>query len=255
MEVTDHSRTYWQYEYDVSARYMVPLLQKWDMEVRGASVLDVGCGEGGGICAFHDAGARCAAFDIDEYRVRTAIELKGKREIAMRVGNLYNEHLPYHDKEFDLVVLHDVFEHLDHKEEMIEKLRRYMKPAGALLVTFPPYFSAYGAHQQHLRAPVARLPFFHLVPGGLSILVPRLKGEQQHIVEEVRRLGRLKMGIGSFERIAARGGLRILHRQAYLISPNHIRYGLRPLPAGPLANIPLINEIVCSGVAYLLTEQ
>jgi len=255
MNETEHARRYWQYEYDVSARYMVPLLRQWGKAVGGTSVLDVGCGEGGGVCAMHDHGARCVGFDVDEHRVNAAVELKGNRDIVFAVSNLYNEHPPYHDEKYDLVMLHDVFEHLDDKEEMIRKLMGYMKPEGALLLTFPPYYSAYGAHQQHLRAPFARLPFFHLIPFSLSVVLPRLKNEYPHIVEEVRKLGRLKMGMGSFENIAARGGLRIVYRQAYLISPNHIRFRLTPLSAGPLASIPVIREIVCSGVVYLLSKQ
>jgi hypothetical protein len=121
-------------------------------------------------------------------------------------------------------------------------------------VTFPPYYSAFGAHQQHLRTLFARMPFFHLVPFGLSVVLPRLKNEHPHIVEEVKKLGRLKMGMASFENIVTEGDLRVVHRQAYLISPNHIRFGLRPVSAGPLSRIPLIREIMCSGVVYLLSK-
>jgi ubiquinone/menaquinone biosynthesis C-methylase UbiE len=255
MDVTEHARTYWQYEYDVSSRYMVPLLRQWGRAVGGMTVIDVGCGEGGGVCAMHDHGARCVGFDVDEQRVNAAVELKGNRDIAYAVRNLYAEHPPDRDEKYDLVMLHDVFEHLDDKVKMIKKLMGFMKPEGAMLLTFPPYYSAYGAHQQHLRAPLARLPFFHLIPFSLSVILPRLKDEYPHIVEEVRKLGRLKMGMRSFEDIVARGGLRIMHRRAYLVSPNHIRFGLSPLSAGPLAAIPLIREVVCSGVVYLLSKQ
>jgi hypothetical protein len=44
----------------------------------------------------------------------------------------------------------------------------------------------------------------------------------------------------------------IHHEQAYIISPNHIRFGLRPMPAGPAARIPVLSEIICTGVAYFL---
>jgi hypothetical protein len=127
-----------------------------------------------------------------------------------------------------------------------------MAPGAGLMITFPPYYSAYGAHQQHLRANFARLPFFHLLPFALSGVLPRLAGEYPHVVEEVQKLGRLKMGMGKFERLAATAGFAVAGKQAYLISPNHIRFGLTPVPAGPLSSVPLLGELLCTGVVYLL---
>jgi SAM-dependent methyltransferase len=253
-DVTEHTRGYWQYEYDVSAGSMIPLLRGWGRTLEGASVLDVGCAEGGGLCALHDSGAACVGFDIDAPRVEAAIALRGDRAIDFTTGDIYRDPLPYAGRTFDLVTLHDVFEHLDHKLAMLGRLAAYLRPGGAILITFPPYYSAYGAHQQHLRASYAHIPFFHLLPLSLSFLLPRMKNELPHIVEEVGKLGRLKMGMRKFERLADDAHLRIAHKQAYLISPNHIRFGLTPIPAGPIAGFPIIGELVSSGVVYLLEK-
>ena len=255
MTVDDHARKYWQYEYDVAARFIAPLLEAWGTRLGGASILDVGCGEGGGLCALYDRGGSCTGFDIDDGRVRTALALQGTRTITFVSGDIYADNVPFTGRRFDLVTLHDVFEHLDHKREMIARLRTYLNPGGRLLITFPPYYSAYGAHQQHLRTWFARLPFFHLVPMSVSRIIPRLNGEAPHVVEEILKLGRLKMGMKQFERIAAESGMRVDKREAYLISPNHIRFGLRPLRAGPVARIPLVREFACTGVIYLLREE
>jgi SAM-dependent methyltransferase len=252
--VTDHDRRYWQYEYDVADRFIAPLLDSWGVRPAGAAVLDVGCGEGGGLCALHDRGGSCAGFDIEESRVQTALSLRGPRAIEFVQGDVYAAGPPFGARQFDLVTLHDVFEHLDHKPAMIARLKKYLRPGGKLLIRFPPYYSAYGGHQQHLRAWFARLPFFHLVPFSESRIIPRLKGEAPHIVAEIQKLGRLRMGMKEFERIAAEGGMRVERRQAYLISPNHIRFGLRPVRAGFLARIPLVREFACTGVIYLLSE-
>lgn len=253
-ELTEHTRGYWQYEYDVSAGSMVPLLRGWGSTIAGATVLDVGCAEGGGLCALHDAGAVCAGFDIDLPRVEAARELQGNRGIEFAAGDMYRDPLPFSGRTFDLVTLHDVFEHLDHKLITLGRLAGYLRPAGAMLITFPPYYSAYGAHQQHLRASYARIPFFHLIPFSLSLLLPRMNHEEPRIVEEVGKLGRHKMGMRKFERLAATSGLRVAHKQAYIISPNHVRFGLTPIPAGPVAGLPVIGELVCTGVVYLLVK-
>jgi len=254
MKKDNHTQRYWQYEYDVATKYMVPLLEEWGLTLRGAHVLDVGCGEGGGLCAMHDTGADCAGFDIDEPRVAAATMLKGERNIPLTTGNLYEETLPFQGIRFDIVILHDVFEHLERKDEVLQKLMGYLKPDGRLLITFPPYYSAYGAHQQLLRAPFLKIPFFHLIPFSLSFLLPRVKGEEPYFVEEVQKLGRLKMSMRKFEGIVSRGGMGVVGKQAYIIGPNHIRFGLKPIPAGPIANVPIIGEIICTGVVYLLSR-
>lgn len=235
---------------------MIPLLAQWGAAVRGASVIDVGCGEGGGLCAMYDAGAApCCGFDIETGRVQAGNDLKGDRDIPLAVGNLYAEELPFASFQFDLVVLHDVFEHLDFKDKVMARLAAYAKPSGRIMITFPPYYSAYGAHQQLLNNHWAKIPFFHLLPFALSRVLPRLPGEHKHIVEEIRKLGRLKMGMKKFEAIVARNGLRIAAKQAYLVSPNHIRFGLKPIPAGSLGGVPLLGELMCTGVVYLLAKD
>lgn len=252
----DQTRKYWQYEYDVAAKYMIPLLEHWGASVKGASIIDVGCGEGGGLCAMYDAdAASCCGFDIEVGRVDAANQLKGERNIPLAIGNLYGEGLPFSTVQYDLVILHDVFEHLDKKNEVMKKLAAYAKPSGKIMITFPPYYSAYGAHQQLLNNHWAKTPFFHLVPFALSKILPRLKGEHPHIVEEIQKLGRLKMGMKKFEAIVERNGLKVAGKQAYLISPNHIRFGLKPIPAGKVAEIPVLGEVACTGVVYLLSNK
>lgn len=255
MEISKHTQRYWQYEYDVAAKHMIPLLEHWDVAPKGISMIDVGCGEGGGVCAMHDSGMHCMAFDIEEHRVTMAKLLQGGRAIQWAIGDLYDSTLPLLHNCYDLVVLHDVFEHLEQKQEVLEKLKRYIKPDGRLMITFPPYFSAYGAHQQLLNAPWLKIPFFHLLPFTLTKLLPRMKGESPRIVEEVQKLGALKMGMHKFEEIAHRGSMKVVGKQAYIISPNHIRFGLKPIPAGPVAEIPILGEVACTGVVYLLAKN
>jgi SAM-dependent methyltransferase len=253
--VSEHQKRYWKYEYDVTARSMLPLLSRWGVGIRSSSVIDIGCGEGGGLCAFFDAGATCAGFDIDRMRIGAALTLKGDRPIRFEQGDLYRGLPLLSGERYDILYMHDVYEHLERKDEILARIQEYMKPDARLIITFPPYFSAYGAHQQLLKSPVARIPFFHLLPFGLSGILPRLKGESTAFVEEVRKLGRLKMGMRGFEKIVSRSSLEILHCQGYLISPNHIRFGLPPLEAGFLQSVTGLREVLCTGVVYLLGKQ
>ena len=127
--LTEHTRKYLNYEYDVSERFMVPLLCTWGVELDGARVLDVGCAEGESVCALYDQGAVCHGFDIDVQRIQAAVELTGKRRTEFGTENHYLNQLPYGSRQFELVARHDVCEHLDRKEKMLEKLRSYFSPA------------------------------------------------------------------------------------------------------------------------------
>ncbi|MGA9116841.1 MAG: methyltransferase domain-containing protein [Bacteroidota bacterium] len=254
-EPAPHAHTYWEYEYAVAHGSLMPLLAGWGVLLKGASVVDVGCGEGGGLCAMHDGGAVCRGFDNDAYRIRNARTLRGDRAVEFEIGDLYAAELPSGSRRFDLVVLHDVFEHLEEKDRMMGKLRDLAAPQGRILITFPPYYSAYGAHQQQLRRGLARLPFIHLLPFAVSRILPRLKGEHPATVAEVTKLARLRMGMRKFEEIVRGAGLRIEGKQAYLISPNHIRFGLKPIPAGPLGELSVLGEVLSSGVVYLLAPR
>jgi hypothetical protein len=64
----------------------------------------------------------------------------------------------------------------------------------------------------------------------------------------------MKMGIAKFEEYVRESGLKILKKKLYLISPNHIRFGLTPVSAGVVGEIPLLQELLVSGVVYLLQK-
>lgn len=251
----EQARKYWHYEYTVAVHHLVPLLRRWGVTLEGASIIDIGCAYGGGVCGLYDSGARCDAFDVDTHFIDMARQLKGERAIPFTVGDLYGDEPPFMGRSYDLIVLHDVFEHLEQKDVILGKLKTYMKEGGRIFITFPPYYSAYGAHQQVLRFPLARLPFSHLIPLSLSTFLPRLKGESEEFVGEIQKLGRLKMGIRKFEAVVRHNGLHVKRRQAYIIGPNHVRFGLKPVPAGFVVRLPGLNELLCSGIAYLLSAD
>lgn len=254
IEITEYDKFYWRYEYDVVIKYLVPLLKTWGVEPRGAALLDVGCGDGGGLAALFDAGMICKGYDIEPRRVELALRMNENRTMDLRVGNIYIKPEPFAGEQFDLVVLHDVFEHLDHKEEVLKTLKAYLKPTGKLMITFPPYFSAYGGHQQLMRTWFARLPYVHLIPLMVTQVFPKLKKENPEFVEEIKKLARLKMGMRKFEKLLQSPGLRLEAKQGYFISPNHIRFGLTPVRNNAVADIPLAGEIFTSGVIYLLSR-
>lgn len=254
IDVSEHDRKYWQYEYDVVAKYLIPLIIKWGIFKNGSKLLDVGCGDGGGVSAFYDAGFSCKGFDIESRRVQLANYLKGGRNFEMVVGNIYQESFPYFNEKFDLIVLHDVIEHLEEKAKVLIKLKNCLSENGRILITFPPYYSAYGAHQQLLNKKILKLPFIHLLPFYKSLLKSS-KNENTSFVIEIIKLINMKMGIHQFEKIVSTCNLQIEKSKKYIIGPNHIRFGLKPISIGIFGNIPYLNELIINGVVYLLKKK
>ncbi len=252
--ITDHDRSYWKYEYDTTAGYLVPLLRSWNVRLDAARVLDIGCGDGGNLCALADAGSLCRGFDLDRGRIESARVLAGGRNCVFETGDLADQPPPFHGELFDVVFLHDVFEHLERKTDMLRILADYCTDDGRIVITFPPYYSAFGAHQQLLRSFVGRIPFIHLLPGFSILVLGRLRGEPEAFVAEIRKLVRLKMGMASFEAAARESGLTIRAVRKYIISPNHIRFGLKPAGAGVLGSVPGIRELLVSGAVYMLSK-
>jgi SAM-dependent methyltransferase len=254
-QITDHDKKYWQYEYDVVAKHLLPLLNEWGLNSNGKNLLDVGCGDGGGVSAFYDAGFICKGFDIETRRVELANAMRQGRNFEMVYGNIYDDAFPYSGDKFDLIVLHDVFEHLEKKDLVLEKLKSCLKSDGRILITFPPYFSAYGAHQQLLRSKVGKIPFFHLFPFAISVLINKFPDEHKPFIEEIKKLAKIKMGTRKFEIVVKNSGLKIFSKKKYIIGPNHIRFGFKPMGAGIFGEIPVINELISSGVVYLLIKK
>lgn len=253
---SEHDKFYWLYEYEATAKFLIPLLDRWNIRSNGSSsLLDIGCAYGGSVCAFADAHWKCKGFDVNSDWISLANEFKGLRNLELKVGNIYDLPPPYSNERFDLVVLRDVFEHLEHKEQALTILMLYLKPNGKIVITFPPFYSPYGGHQQALRTWFAKLPFIHLLPGIATSIFPKLKGENPEVVSEIQKLCRLRMGVRKFEQLLPAVGLSITAMQAYFISPNHIRFGLRPISANIVAKIPAVKEVLISGIIYLLSPN
>jgi SAM-dependent methyltransferase len=252
LAITDHDRYYWKYEYDVVSKYLIPLIESWGIKPASIKVLDVGCGDGGGIAALHDSGMICKGFDAEPRRIELAGLMMNGRSVTLSVGDINRNPIPFFGEKFDLVVLHDVFEHLEHKQAVLQTLKSYLGPKGKLLLTFPPYYSAYGGHQQLLRSRFARLPFVHLLPFMVSSVYPSLKNEDQGFVAEIQKLATMKMGIKKFEKLLTEASLSIEAKESYLISPNHIRFGFKPKASNFIARTPFLGELLISGVVYLL---
>ncbi len=99
--------------------------------VKGKTVLDVGCGTGVYAKALLKRGAVVYGIDISEKEIEIA--RKWCKNGNFVVGTASK--LPYPDKSFDVVLMALMFTHLDEMDKALEEVRRVLKPHGRLIVS------------------------------------------------------------------------------------------------------------------------
>lgn len=133
----------------------------YDIELSG-SVLDVGCSMGGFMYSLYNSNKfdYVAGIDIDETAVSMAKQYKEREKISndrlfVDTGSIFN--LPFKDDEFDFIIMKDVGEHLENKENLaiaLGELKRVLKGGGHLFIETPNYLFPL---EVHLKIPM--LPY------------------------------------------------------------------------------------------------
>lgn len=119
-----------------------------------AQILEAGCGTGGNLAMLARYGL-VHGMEANAEAIKLAMA-KGVAEVC--AGYLPND-IPFAEKNFDLIVLFDVLEHLDDDAAALRALRARLKPGGWLLATVPAYPILWGSHDEihhHKRRYMAR---------------------------------------------------------------------------------------------------
>ncbi|HEX2087539.1 MAG TPA: class I SAM-dependent methyltransferase [Solirubrobacteraceae bacterium] len=153
-----YSETMWRNGFWSAERFLERLPAPVPLE--GADVLDVGCGTGNLCVLAVRRGARSATgvdynpLEIDLGRRMIAAETP---DAAERVELVVGADLsPLGDRDFDVIVSKDSFEHYQQPEEMFAAMEGRLRPGGHLAIGFGPLWNApYGPHLD------TRLPWVH----------------------------------------------------------------------------------------------
>lgn len=236
-------------------RHIVPFIEAARPLAAGMEVLEAGCGVGGNLLPFAEAGCRATGIDLHPGKIAAAADLLADQEGARVFCRDFFESEP--DRRYDLIVVHDVIEHIADKGAFLARLRDFLAPGGLIFVAFPAWQMPFGGHQQICRSAVAsHLPFVHLLPGPLYPAFLRLCGERRATVDELLDIRRCRTSIGPFRRLVAGSGLRIAAEQLWLINPHYeAKFGLRPrrLPR-LLGRVPWVRNFLSTSCFYLLTD-
>jgi SAM-dependent methyltransferase len=246
---------YWGYMYGLATEYMIPHLEAKGVPIRGAAIIEIGCAEGGNLCAMAEHGAReLVGTDINIPRLESAEQIAEMAGLDITYSShdiIYQEPFPEWNEHFDVAFLRDVIEHLDDAEIALRNIRRVLKPGGALYVTFPPYYSPFGGHQQTLVNWSSKIPFMHLLPK--PIFEGMIASGREADKVEVRRLRRIRMTTTKFRRAAKAAGFSIADEKLFFIRPVYkMKFGWNPVSADIVKPFPVLRDIVALEAGYLL---
>ena len=242
---------------ETSRSYFMPYISRWH-EVRAeTSVLEIGCGEGGNLLPLAKAGANVTGIDIASCRIEQARRFFAEEQTE---GNFICCDIFKHRSrnKFDIIICHDVLEHLQDKEGLLSLVCSYLKDGGIAFMSFPAWQMPFGGHQQICRNRfLARLPFVHLLPPALYKGIIKWAGESDDCLRELLSIRETRTTVESFERLVGSSGLTIADRSLFLINPHYkVKFGLPPcrLPRW-LSALPYLRNFLSSSCWYLLQKR
>ena len=261
-DISPQKRAYWGYQYRLGKEYLVPLLKQWGISFQDARVLDIGCGEGGVLCAMAEAGARGVGLEISPPRLVIARQLtpdECRGRVQFVAADFFQPPFGENPLPPDLIILRDVFEHLPEKLVALERLKALMGRGTKLFITFPPFYAPFGGHQQVLKSFLRRVPYFHAAPGflwnGIRAWIRRYDANAQ-VLGELEKLRQHRISIAGFRKMVRVKGLRICRENFYISRPSyHIRFGWPIIDGDFLRSVPLLREVLISGAFFLIERE
>ncbi|MDQ3003584.1 MAG: class I SAM-dependent methyltransferase [Fibrobacterota bacterium] len=239
------------YEKELCRQGLAPLLRKYGFDPAGKSVLDVGCGYGGVLAGLAEAWPLKAALgiDLDADMIREGM---AKCPVGMRLeaGDFFG----LQGKEFDLILMRDVLEHMPDAEGALTKAASLLAPGGLIFASFAPFYSPFGGHQHNGAGFFSNIPWLQVLPESWFRKALRLDGNSykssRGLADDMESVLRARLTLRRFRKMIPSAGLRLGYYARYLSRPDYrIKFGLPEIPFPP---IPFLDELACTGIESFL---
>jgi len=236
---------------EFTQKYLLPYFQKYIPELHKMSVLEVGCAEGGLLEVLNTNGIEAMGIELSSERIQIAYKKNSSLNIIQ--GDITDPQL--YDKigkEYDLIIMREVIEHVFDKEAAFNNLDKLLKKGGYLYISFPPKYSPFAGHQQIAKSYLKVIPYLHLFPTRILKSLEKYFSEDQNFVDEIKLHYRTGMKIRKFEEFCRIKKFIPVKKELFLFRPIYgFRFGL---PKIKLPNIPLIREVITFGYEVLLKK-
>ena len=254
---TDRER-YFKEQAQTTAKYVIPFIDSIIAVNNSVSVLEIGCGEGGNLLPFLEAGCRrITGIDLSESKIDNARRfysaITGGGKIEFIAADIYDSGSA---GTFDLVMMRDVLEHIHDQVKFLSYVKRFLNPGGMLFIAFPPWNNPFGGHQQMCDSRVlSKLPWIHLFPSCLYRMILKAGGESPSKIGGLLEIKETGINLGQFEKIIKKEGFFTVKKSLWFINPNfEVKFGLRPrrLPQF-LGSIPFLRNFITTTGYYIIS--
>jgi len=235
---------------------IIPFIKNVYSFDKEATVLEIGCGTSGVLCAFLERGHRGVGVDLDgnslDYARERLADYIDAKQLTLINNDIYSVDFETEFQgKFNVIVLKDVIEHIHNQEKLLIKMHSLLAPSGVIFLGFPPWQMPFGGHQQICRSKIlSRLPYFHLLP------MPAYKGVLK-LFKEGTGLCELKetgISIERLEKLAKKTGYQIANREFYFINPIYKhKFKLKERKqAAFISSLPYIRNYFTTAAFYLI---
>ncbi len=239
-----------------SEKFFVPFINQYISLKPGLRVLEVGCGVGGNLAPLATRGCEVTGIDLDSDNIVAAEECFAAKGLVGQFISLDFFKMEKPEEPFDLVVCHDVIEHIPDKNAFMQKIKSLIGPDSIVFMSFPAWHMPFGGHHQNCRNRfVSHCPYIHLLPRWLYRKILQWAGEREGTVKELLEIKSTGTTVESFERICSNVGFRIVERCLYFINPHYeTKFGLKPRKLWPvIAHIPYLRNFFTTSCFYMLS--
>jgi SAM-dependent methyltransferase len=238
--------------------YVIPFVSSVRQVTPALAVLEIGCGEGGNLLPFLEAGCtRVTGIDISVHKIKNArrfySSIPNGESVEFIAADIYD---CADAGRFDLVMMRDVLEHIHDQSRFLSFVKKFLATDGILFIAFPPWNNPFGGHQQVCDSRIlSRIPWIHLLPGRLYRWLLRVAGESNAKIDGLLEIKETGINLGRFEKIIKREGFSVLKKSLWLINPNfEVKFGLRPRRLPSLAGrIPGLRNFVTTTGYYIIS--
>lgn len=239
--------------------FFIPYIEQYKRIGKDCRVLEIGCGDGGNLLPLARMGCKVVGVDMSVGRIcdarRFFEESHAEGEfIASDVFLLTDLH-----HTFDIILCHDVIEHIGDKQRFISLLPQFLADDGIIFMSFPAWQMPFGGHQQicHSRL-LSHLPWMHLFPVCMYRTLLKTFGESDGCIRELLDIKQTRTPIEMFERIVrADKRLSVKNRVLWLINPHYkTKFGLKPRRLSSVIGcIPYLRNFFTTSCFYMLTAS
>jgi SAM-dependent methyltransferase len=142
------------------------------VDLSGKRILDIGCGVGAFVQRLGEFSDRIVGTDVDRESVLRGVEQ------SPNLGLAVGEHMPFKDGSFDVIILHEVLEHVTNDVETLREARRLLAPGGHVIVFCPNRMYPFETHGIFLgkRYVFGNMPLVNYLPDPIrNRLVPHAR--------------------------------------------------------------------------------